>query len=58
MSDTPDNFDENFEKFERQREIATAMVQFKAIFDSMVAAGFSEKQALLVITNMLVSGTK
>lgn len=58
MSDTPENFDGDFEKFEQQRELASAMVQFKTIMDTMVAAGFSENQALKVIAMMLTNGSK
>lgn len=58
MSDKPEeNFDENFDRFEKQRQLATAMVQFKTIYDSMIAAGFSEAQALRVISNMLLNGS-
>lgn len=52
-----ENFDKEFDQFERQRELATAMVQFKAIFDAAVAAGFTENQAVKIISGMLLSGS-
>jgi hypothetical protein len=53
-----EEFNSEFERFEQQRELATAMTQFKVIFDSATAAGFTEAQALKLISHMLIGGTK
>ena len=51
-----EEFDKNFGEFEKQRELATAMLQFRKIFEAAVAAGFSEPQAIRIIADMLMSG--
>ena len=51
-----EEFEKDFDKFEKQRELATAMLQFKSIYDASVAAGFTEVQALRIVSDMLMSG--
>lgn len=57
-NDNSEGFDKDFQNFEKQRELASAMVQFKTIFDAAVAAGFSESQAVRIISDMLLSGNR
>lgn len=58
MGSDNENFDNEFDKFEKQREFATAMTQIKSIYDAAVASGFTEAQALKIVSNMLMSGSK
>jgi len=50
-----EEFDKDFDKFEKQRELATAMLQFRKIYEAAIAAGFTEGQATKIIADMLMS---
>lgn len=52
-----DDFEKQFEDENKKREeLAIAMVHFKAIYDSMISAGFTEEATTTIIAKMLRSG--
>lgn len=52
-----DEFSEQFEEANKNREeLNIAMVHFKGIYDSMIAAGFSDEATATIIAKMLRAG--
>lgn len=55
--DIMDEFSEQFEEANKKREeLNIAMVHFKGIYDSMIAAGFSDEATATIIAKMLRAG--
>ncbi len=52
---TEDDLSKEFNELnEKREELNAAFVQQKNIFDSLLAAGFTETQALKIVTNILL----
>lgn len=51
-----DDFEKQFQEFERTRATDSAMSQYKTLKDAMVVGGFSETEALKVIALMFLIG--